>query len=366
MDSAGPVSDPAHFDNLYKQIRSLGAHPVGTPEVDWQVQLQQARASCLEALRVWNDPINTFRTAAFSLLFVTAWNSIAIAVLQRDGSEWRKPGDAGHSLNTNDLASRAFPGAVYRGVRENLAFWVDLRNAVAHQHLPALDVTVIPWAQAGLLNTENVLTDIFGAEFALAERLSVPLQLPGFRDPGVLSSLRQLQAKLPLEVQAVLARADDAPAELLADSTYMLRVAFVPAVPASGRNPDAVAHFVRPDEVSAELRSALAEYVILPKSVPRAELLATEVVGMVQQQIGFRFNTNMHVNAARALGVRPPRGKPDNILDRQYGEYIAKLHRYLYTDAWVKRLVRELTTSERFEELTERPAVEIDKDLAAP
>ena len=369
LDTTNRSKQSEHIDDLHKQIRSLGAHPVGTPEIDWQTHLQQARASCLEALRVWNDPTSTFRTGAFALLFVTAWNSIAIAMLQRDGHEWRKSdedgnpslfGDVEHSLGTIELVNQAFPGGDYHGIRENLAFWIELRNAVAHRHLPALDIAVIPWAQAGLLNIENVLTDRFGDEFALAERLSVPLQLSGFRDPGVLSSLKQLQAKLPLDVQSVLARADEAPAELLADPTYMLRVAFVPAVPTSGRNPDAVAYFVRPGEVPDELRGLLDEYVVLPKPIGHPEFTPTEVVEEIQRRTGFRFNTNMHARAGRALGVRAPKGQPESTLDARYGEYLAKLRRHLYSQAWIDRLARELATPERFTELTGSPAVLVD------
>ena len=55
-----------------------------------------------------------------------------------------------------------------------------------------------------MLNIEGVLVDDFGSEYALAESLNVPLQLSGFRDPGVLSSRRKLQAALPPDVQAVL------------------------------------------------------------------------------------------------------------------------------------------------------------------
>ena len=354
---------------LQRQVRSLGAHPAGVPEIDWLVQLQQARAACLEALRIWNDPTSGFRTSAFSLLFVTAWNSIAIAVLQRDGQEWRKSdedgnlslfGDVEHSLSTIDLVSRAFPGREYHGTRENLAFWTDLRNAVAHRYLPALDAVVIPWAQAGLLNTEGVLVDLFGDEFALAGSLSVPLQLSGFRDPGVLSSLKKLQASLPLDVQAVLARTDEVPPELLADPTYMLRVAFVPAVPTSGRSPDAVAYFVRPGEVSSELQGSLNEYIVLPKPIAHPEFTPTEVVKEVERRIGFKFNTNMHARVGRALGVRSPKGEPEETLDANYAEYFDKLRRHLYSRAWIDRLASELASPERFAELTGHAAVPVD------
>lgn len=358
------------IEELQKQVRSLGAQPVGAPEVDWHIQLQQARASCLEALRIWNDPTSAFRTGAFSLLFVTAWNSIALAALQRDGREWQQPddpdnpslfGEIERSLGTRELIDKAFPGGEYQGTRENLALWIDLRNAVAHRHLPALDAIVIPWAQAGLLNTENVLVTLFGDEFTLAERLSVPLQLSGFRDPGVLSSLKSLQASLPLDVQAVLARIDEAPAELLSDPTYMLRVAFLPAVPTSGRNPDAVAYFVRPGEVPPELQGSLDEFVVMPKPIAHPNFTSTEVVNEVRRRTGFRFNTNMHAAAGRALGVRSPRNEPEATLNPRYVEYFEKLRRHLYSQAWIDRLSAELADPERFAELTGYPAVPIER-----
>ncbi len=68
-----------------------------------------------------------------------------------------------------------------------------------------MDVVVIPQAQAGLLKLEAVLGEHFGSEYLLGERLSVPLRLAGFRDPGVLASLKKLQASLPLDVQTYLA-----------------------------------------------------------------------------------------------------------------------------------------------------------------
>ena len=355
--------------DLEKQIVSLGAHPVGAEEVEWQVQLQQARASCLEALRIWNDPTSAFRTGAFSLLFVTAWNNLALALLQREGKEWRRIDSSGQltlidgteqSLDTLELIGRAFADPEYRGIRENLARWVEFRNAVAHRHLPALDYVVIPLAQAGLLNTETVLVDVFGVEYALGEKLSVPLQLSGFRDPDVLGSRKKLQASLPLDVQAVLSRAYEATADLLADPTYMMRVAFIPAVPASGRSPDVVSYFVRPGEVPTELEETLDRYVVLTKPTARPNFRATQVIDEVQRRTGYKLNTNQHALLSRTLGVRPDRGEPDGTLDIKYAEYITSFKRYLYSQAWIDLIVDKLSTPEEFEELTGAPPVQVD------
>ena len=369
VETSRPSRQTDRIADLETQILSLGALPVGAEEVDWQVQLQQARASGLEALRIWNDPTGAFRTGAFSLLFVTAWNSLALALLQREGQEWSRLNASGgpalvdgaeQSLDTLELINRAFADADYRGIRENLARWVEIRNAVAHRHLPALDHVVIPLAQAGLLKTEAVLVDVFGAEYALGEKLSVPLQLSGFRDPGVLGSRKRLQASLPLDVQAVLARAYDAPADLLADPTYMMRVAFIPAVPSSGRSPDVVAYFVRPGEVPKELEESLDRYVVLAKPTARPNFRATQVIGEVQRRTGYKFNTNLHAQVSRTLGIRPGRDEPDGTLDIKYAEYITSFKRYLYSQAWVDLLVDKLSTCEGFVDLTGLPPAQID------
>jgi hypothetical protein len=360
---------------LARQVRGLGGSPVGTKVQPWEAQLQHARESCLQALRTWNDPAATFRTGAFSLMFVTAWNSLAIAIIQRAGDVWRKVHPDGtvrvidgmeQSRDTPDLVADAFPGAERSGLRENVRFWIDLRNAVAHRHLPAVDPIVIPYAQAGLLNIESVLHGEFGDEYALTEPLTVPLQLSGFRDPGMLASRKKLQSALPIDVQAVISRADTAPAELLADSTFMMRVAFVPVVPTSGRNPDAIAGFVAPDAVPTELADVLDQYVVLPK-VPgaRAAHAAMHVVDEVQRRTGFKFNTQMHAAAARALGAWPATGKADRTVELRFAEYITSFKRYLYSQAWIDHLAAELSKPDRFLEVTGKTPSPC-KDAASP
>jgi hypothetical protein len=373
VNTSRPSRQTDRISELERQVRGLGGVPIGREVKPWEVQLQQGRESCLEALRVWNDPVTRFRTGAFSLLFVTAWNSLAIAAVERAGGEWRKVNDDGairvgrngeeQARETSDLLGEAFSGEERRGLRENVQFWVDLRNCVAHRHLPPLDALVIPHAQAGLLNIEGVLVDDFGPEYALAESLNVPLQLSGFRDPGVLSSRRKLQAALPPDVQAVLARAEIESPELLADQTFMMRVAFLPVVPASGRNPDAVAYFLKPGAVPTELAEALDQYVILPKIAmgSRPNFAATKVISEVERRTGWRFNTQNHADAARHLGARPPKGDPDRTVDLRFSEYITSFKRYLYSQAWIDHLVAELSSPDGFKATTGKDASPLNR-----
>lgn len=365
VNTTRPSKQSDRIGELERQVRGLGGIPVGATLESWEDQLRHARESCLAALRIWNDPAARFRTGAFSLLFVTAWNSLAIALIQRASGEWRKLEDDGtvrvvggveQARETGDLVAEAFPGDEHRGLRENLRFWLDLRNSVAHRHLPDLDLPVIPQAQAGLLNIERVFVEDFGAEYALSESLTVPLQLSGFRDPGVLASRKKLQSGLPLDVQAVLARADELDPDVATDPTFQMRVAFVPVVPGSGRNPDAVSYFVKPGEVPTELADVLDQYVVLPKVAlgSRPTLAAMHVVQEVQRRTGFRFTTADHAVAARKLGAWPPVGEPNRTVDLRLAEYITSFKRYLYSQLWIDRLVAELESAEGFEAVVGR------------
>lgn len=352
----------SQIEMLETQVRRLGAVPVTTSDPpEWTSQLVHARNSALAALRVWNDPTATFRTETFALLFATAWNGLALAILQQAGKEWRVAHSNGGFVLINgrerareilDVVSDALPGNGDRGIRENIRYWVELRNQVAHRHLPALDAVVIPYAQAGLLSFENVLVTQFGRDYQLGTSLSVPLQLSGFRDPGVLASLKELQASLPLDVQEFLSRIGSETEELMSDPNYVLRVAFVPVLPNSGNNPDAVAYFVRPGEVSPEMEVAIEKYVVLQKIVrpERPNLIATQVVNAVSARINYRFTVNMHTAATYSLGARF-RDDLDRC-DPSYCEYVSSVKRHLYNQAWVDRLVRELSDEIRFQEVT--------------
>lgn len=369
LTTVKPSQQTIRIQELERQVRSLGQHPVGTSQSKELIQLQHGREACLSALQTWNDPAKSFRTGAFSLLFITAWNSLLIAISIRDEIEWRQTDEEENpvlmegmekSLDTPELTGRALSGNEWLGTRENIKFWIDLRNKVAHRYLPILDIHVIPYAQSGLLNFEKVLTSKFGEEYSLSDQLSVPLQLAGFRDPDFIAKLRNTHTQLPIEVQNLLSRAGSVSPDLLTDPTYMLRITFVPFVPSSGRNPDAVAHFVKPGKISQELANTLTNVVVMDKPVriKRPEYGAKRVVEKVSKRIPFCFNTNDHARVGRFFKIRPKKGHPDRSLNETYCDYIPASGIYVYNDLWIDKVVEQISTPDGYRRATGRDAIQ--------
>lgn len=292
---------------------------------------------------MWNDPRDRFRAGTFSLLFVAAWHSLAIAVAQRRNGE-------GRELDEDTLVGEAFAGTERRGLRENVQFWADLSDCAAHRNVGALDLLVAPYAVAGLLNIEGVLVEEFGSEYALGESLTVPLPLSGFRDPLSFLYRKTMPEPIPLDVQAVLARAEIVAAELEGgDETFMMRMTFVP-VAAS----DAVAYFVKPGAVPAELAEAVEKYVVLPARTmgSRPNFSAAYVIGEVERRTGHKLSPQLHADAARHLGARLSKGEDDRTVDLRYAEYITSFKRYLYSQSWIDHLVAALADADGFRLVT--------------
>jgi hypothetical protein len=322
----------------------------------------KARESALAAVRVYNDPAAGFRSETFIVLMVIAWNSLFQAILERDGVDYYVRDPAGRQvlidgrakvLDTGELAARALAGDALlskRGVRANLDFFLGLRNQIAHRYLPALDLEVTAEAQAMLLNFENLVVAEFGDEAALGDRLTVPLQLSGFRDKAALASLHTAQAQLPVDVQAYLRRhREEVDDDVLRSSEYAMPIFFVPVAANRERSADAVVRFIRPGAITPEVEEALEQLAVVtkPKRVPVASadlLRPTEVVNLVSERPPFRFTLDTHQRAWKYYVVRPATDSAEpEATDERYCRWDRLSRGYGYTRAWVDKLVEELS-----------------------
>jgi hypothetical protein len=353
-------------EHLERLLRAHGIPPTDAgdlPEADRLIA--KARESALAAIRVYNDPLSGFRTETFILLMVIAWNAAFQAKLEQDSADYLERDGEGRVveidgrpkvLDTRGLMSLAIPDERYVAVRANLDFFLGLRKLVAHRYLPALDVAITAEAQAMLLNFEVFITENFGPEARLGDRVSVPLQIAGFRDRAWHDSLKQAQAQLPTDVVEFLnGHRLELPEEIVRSSEYALQVFFVPVAANRERAADAVVHFLRPEEVPEALAEELQQIAVVTKprrvAVASGDLLRpSEVVNLVAERLPFRFTMDAHTRAWRYFGVRPSsKSAEPAATDQRYCQYDRLMRGYGYTRAWVEHLVDELSNPQTYE-----------------
>lgn len=83
------------------------------------------------------------------------------------------------------------------------------------------------------------------------------------------------------------------------------------------------------------------------------KLTAGQAAAKIQANLPWEFKLHSdHTEAWRRLKVRPPTGASDpSATDSRYCVWEAPLRTYLYTEAWVKKVVREIDTVDKYRAL---------------
>lgn len=327
------------------------------------------------AVRLYNDPAEARSFESFVVHMHLAWLYLLHAELTRDGVDfryWRMVGKV-RRLDKVDgepklwelsrCVQERWPSEK-EPVRANLLFFIALRNKIEHRYArqqDALTAAVGGQAQALLLNYEEELTTQFGEESSLATRLRFPVFIGSFTDEGE-RTLRRLRKQLPKALRTFIAKFDAGLDDSITeDPRYELRLRVVQEL--AKKDPDALAvQFTRLDQLTDEQRAAIEEigkkgFVVVREQkrpvVGHGLLKPTMAAKAVQAEIPFIFSTGHFTNAWKSLGtIRPPVGDPHpEKTDERYCLY-NELHKdYGYTEAYVKKLIKDCKTEEGFRKL---------------
>jgi hypothetical protein len=138
---------------------------------------------------------------------------------------------------------------------------------------------------------------------------------------------------------------------------YSFNVFLVPKVANRQSAADAAVRFVRVDEASADELQRLERLNVLirEKHIPIANLnllKPTQVVAQVCQGISKKFNLSTHTLAWKHYAVRPLSNDPHPERTKsQYCVYDPVRRDWLFTQAWVELLVRDLSDPQRYQAL---------------
>jgi len=326
-----------------------------------QDHLAKCRSAATAAVDGYNRSGARFRTPQYVVLMTIAWTAYFHALFHSKGLKpWYQTKGSGSGRGVryqrvdgeprhwelSECLRRHF-GSNHPPERENLEFVIGLRNKIEHRHIPELDPQLYGECQAALLNLEAALTDEFGASYALADQLAVSLQFSRVIPEEKRRAAKALASSEAKGVTDYVERfRGRLPSTTLNSMNYSFSVFLVPKVANRESAADAAVEFVRADEASPEELERLEKLNVLirEKQVPISNLglyKPGEVVRKVQEEAVRRFNMANHVQAWRFFGVRPAGG--DGHPDRTRSEYCvfdAAHEDYLYTEAWVRKLIR--------------------------
>jgi hypothetical protein len=330
----------------------------------WRHTLNEAKRLAVKAIDEYN--CSTGHYGDFIATMVRAWLYLLQAEFQRDKIDYRHTRPDGSLIlfdgepkvwDTAASAKERFP-ATNDPVRINLELFIALRNKVEHRYEHALKAAAGGRAHALVINFEQELVVQFGAQHSLADQLRFPLFVESITAPArkdTIKATRDLRT-----AQTILAKFDAAlDPGVLDDHRYDYRVRLVPMLgPKTAA--DAAIQFVRLDELTDDECKVMIEagrsgnVITKVKNMPVASagcMLPTRVVSEVQKRVPFDFKMHRHTQLWKHFKLHPAAWVPPG-----GGQTVTQFcipdeppRQYVYTPAWIDKIVNEIGTPEKYE-----------------
>lgn len=315
------------------------------PEVDTETGLSlrgdelliKAREAMIAAVHTFNSAGLTFRAELFIVTAVIAWTYLLHAWFKRKGIDYR------HTKNQNGqkVVVKTPSGAdkfwelsqclkhprcpVEQGVKDNLAFLLELRHEIEHRSTNRIDDAVSAKLQACCINFNDAIKQLFGAQYALERRLPIALQFVTF-SPDQRAILKKAGG-LPRNVEAMMDGFEGRlTPEQQADPRYAFRVFMVGRTANRAPSADLAVEIVPPgSEVAQKFNIAL-------KEVEKKKYLPSEIVSQIKAEGWDRFTMDSHTKLWKKLDAKIPA--------KGYGA-IAVGKTWCWYETWLNRVREE-------------------------
>lgn len=336
------------------------------PRPNWWHTLQASKNEARLAVDLYNRSTSERSLEGFIIHMHMAWLYLLHARFARDSIDYRYWENGGHLMRVDgepktwELARclvEEYPNE-NDPVRRNVEFFTQLRNKIEHRYEELLSVVIAGKTQAHVLNYEQACVELFGNDEGLAESLRFPVFVSSLTSDAV-DALKRTHRKLPQKVTTFIRDYDASlPEEVQGDYRYDFRVLLLPQTGPKS-DADAVVRFVREDEMSDEQREArdVVQTIVRKQNIPVQNMgryKPGKVAELVQQQLGIVFTTHAHhTRAWQYYKVRPDKhAKHPEQTDPRYCVWDEPHWDYLYTEAWVRKLVKELRDPKVFRMVT--------------
>lgn len=331
--------------------------------------IEKSRDSAILAVDIYNKPATKFRSFSFIVLMNIAWTSLFHAIFERRRIKYFYRKTNSNRYIYIDGQKRAWDlskciNEYFKGqnppARENLRFFIGLRNQIEHRFLPALDLDIFGECQALLLNYEKLLTQEFGEDYSLGESLAIPLQLLTVDSKWRNKVLKEILSR---EYKAVKEYIDtfrySLDESVWDNSEYNFKIFLVPKLGNRQRSADIAVEFIPYDKDNPEEMEKYKKVAafIKEKQVPvvsPGKLKPGGVSQRIKDALGIKkFEASSHhAKCWKYYKVRPSsNSKSPKKTKIKYCQYDIAHGDYIYTEEWVEFLILELSDIKKRKEV---------------
>jgi len=300
--------------------------------------ISKSRESALAAIKVFNDPLISFKSESFIVLMIIAWTYMLHAYYRSKSVEYRYFKQGAKRKTFEKTKKGAFKywelerclnekrSPIDEDAANNLRFLIGLRHEIEHQMTKSLDSYLSGRYQACALNFNEYLKKLFGKQYGLDEHLTYSLQFVQIAQEQIQGGAPQ--AQIPENIRAYIAEFDGAlNHDEYNNSKFSYRLLFKKKLVNKPGQADSVIEFIKPD---SELAKTIDKEYWVKKEVERPKCRATQVVEKVNKTGFKKFRVQPeHLNMWKDQDAKNP--------GKGFGVEVAGY--WYWYESWVDRCI---------------------------
>jgi len=275
----------------------------------------KSKEAALSAVQIYNNPLTSFKTESFIILFVIAWTYLLHAYYRAKRIDYRyftTPGKRKKFVRNPDgsikywdlkecLSQQTCP--LDKHTINNLLFLIGLRNQIEHKKARGLDSYLSARYQACALNYNYYLKKLFGERYSLDNNLALSLQFAEL-DYHQTKTIKDKENLIPKNIQSYIAAFDDSlSGEELNSERYAYRLLFTKVVAKREGQADRVIEFIDPN---SELAKTISKEYWVKDEKEKPKFLRKAVFNEVKKAGFSNFGPSAHTFLWKSNDAKNP------------------------------------------------------------
>lgn len=301
----------------------------------------KSREAALSAVQIYNNPLTSFKSESFIVLFVIAWTYLLHSYYRDKKIDYRYytvPNKRKRFVRNPDgsikywdlmkcISSQECP--LDKHTVNNLKFLIGLRNQIEHKKVLGLDSYLSGRYQACALNFNFYLKKLHNKKYSLDNHLALSLQFAEL-DYTQAQIIKDKERLIPRNVQNYIATFDHSLSdEEIKDDRFSYRLLFVKVNAKRKGQADRVIEFIDPKSPLAE--NITKEYWV-KEDREKPKFLPSKVIQEVKKAGIKGFGMYQHTEFWKKHDGKNP--------DKGFGVTISK--QWYWYENWVNFVIKEL------------------------
>lgn len=311
--------------------------------------LEKAKESALLAVDIYNKPKTSFRAGGFVVLMCIAWTSLFHAIFEKKNRKYFYLNDKNPKrfikIDGENKAYGLLDSAMefYKDennpIFKNISFFYELRNKIEHRFMPIVDPIISGECQSLLLNFEELLVQEFGEKNSIVESLFIPLQfteqkriLPkNKQDEKIINFIKTFRSSLSSEVSD--------------SQKFSFKAFFVPKLGNHRNSSDVSIEYVKFDPNNIEEMKKYQKFIVGIKEktiqvANQGRYKPSSVLEIVEERTQQKKSMDWHIKMWKKYKVR----QNSKSCVTEYCQYDEPHKDYIYTDAWIDLLTKDINS----------------------